>query len=203
MNPSTDLKTIRETIRTLRKAIPPSDRAAATAKICERFRDLKAYQNAQMVGGFLAFDGEADPLGIMVHACKMEKKVFVPIIVARNKPLMFSPWTPQTAIRTNRFGIAEPVADPIDYVEARELDFVITPLVAFDDQCQRVGVGGGYYDRTFQFLNENKNRPRQTRMVGFALELQRVESVDHRPWDVVLDNVVTEWRVYQCAAEKS
>ena len=78
-------------------------------------------------------------------------------------------------------------------IEARELDFVITPLVAFDEKCNRLGVGGGYYDRSFAFLNDAASRT--VRMVGIAYELQCVAELPNADWDVRLDAVVTELKI--------
>ena len=195
-----DTDTIRESIRRLRRAVPEADRNVASARICESFLGLDWFHNAKTVSGFLAFNGEADPLELMTQACQMQKKVYVPMIVGKAKSLLFSPWTPDMRMKPNRFGIAEPDVSRDQWVEPHELDFVITPLVAFDDNCHRIGVGGGFYDRSFAFLNSTDSadpgKGRPTHLVGFAFELQRVEKIDRQTWDVRLDAVVTEWKVY-------
>jgi 5-formyltetrahydrofolate cyclo-ligase len=76
------------------------------------------------------------------------------------------------------------------------LDFVITPLVAFDDSCNRIGVGGGFYDRTFEFLKHSESDVSQVALVGFAFELQRVDVIQINDWDVPLVAVATESGVY-------
>jgi 5-formyltetrahydrofolate cyclo-ligase len=189
------VEAIRKQIREARRAIPKSYRAGASAKICESFLQLPAFQVAKAVAGFLAFDGEADPLGLMIAACNMGKQVFVPVIVETKRPLMFAPWTPDTKFKTNRFGISEPDAPSSEWVLPEQLDFVINPLVAFDRQLNRIGVGGGYYDRTFQFLRESPT-PRPTQLFGFAFEMQRIDQITPHDWDVPLDSVITELESY-------
>jgi 5-formyltetrahydrofolate cyclo-ligase len=130
----------------------------------------------------------------MTEATKLGKQVYVPTIVAKAQPLMFVPWTPDCELVKNQFGILEPVVLRLAWREPREMDFVITPLVAFDESCNRIGVGGGYYDRSFAFLNTESDR--SAYLAGFALELQKIATIENREWDVPLDCVVTESRRY-------
>ena len=191
--PKPNLKQLRQHVRDARKAIPADYARQASYKFSERFAELPAYQSARHVAGFLPFDGEADPLPLMDRAILEGKQVYVPIIIAKAEPLLFAPWTRQTKIKKNSFGIDEPDVSRVQMIEARELDFVITPLVAFDESCNRLGVGGGYYDRSFAFLKGVDNR--SVRMVGIAYELQCVAKLPSSEWDVQLDGVVTELKV--------
>lgn len=191
--PKTNLKKLRQQIRDARKTIPTFYARQASYKFSERFAEFPAYQAAKTVAGFLPFDGEADPLPLMDRAILEGKQVFVPIIIAKGEPLLFAPWTRQTGLRKNSFGVDEPDVSREQMIEARELDFVVTPLVAFDEKCNRLGVGGGYYDRSFAFLNEAASRT--VRMVGIAYELQCVADLPIADWDVQLDAVVTELKI--------
>ena len=98
-----DARTLRKKLRQTRRELPLPYRMAASAKICEAFAKLDGFVAAKTVSGFLAFDGEADPLGLMIHACKLKKEVFVPIVVGKSKSLMFAPWTPTISMKENRF----------------------------------------------------------------------------------------------------
>lgn len=158
--------------------------------------NLDDFKFAKHVAAYLAFDGEADPMELMVGAVEQDKKVYLPIIVGKSKPLSFAPWTPTTKMIRNRFDILEPDVDRSEWVAADQLDFVINPLVAFDENCNRIGVGGGYYDRTFAFLNEPETE-RSVKLVGFAFELQKLDSIEPQSWDVRLDAVVTESNLYR------
>jgi 5-formyltetrahydrofolate cyclo-ligase len=192
-----DPKLARQTIRQARRKLPAPYRSAASAKICEAFAKLDAFESASSVAGFLAFDGEADPLGLMINAFTLGKDVFVPMVIEKSKPLMFAPWTPTTSMKKNRFGILEPDVPADQYVAGEALDFVVTPLVAFDANCHRIGVGGGFYDRTFAHLHSPKSdRSHSTQMVGFAFEMQRVDRIEPQEWDVKLDSVITEYKQY-------
>ena len=146
------------------------------------------------MAGFLAFDGEADPLGLMTQAVKVGKQVYVPIIVGKAKPLAFAAWSPTSGMKPNRFGILEPDVPESEWIEAHELELVIMPLVAFDESCHRIGVGGGFYDRSFAFLRESD---RDATLVGFAFELQKVSTIATNKWDVHLNAIATESRFYE------
>ncbi len=97
---------------------------------------------------------------------------------------------------TNRFGIPEPQArhgaHPARRLPAWALDLILLPLVGFDDDGQRMGMGGGFYDRTLAFTRRPGPRPH---LIGLAHECQRVESLPVAPWDVPLDAIVSDARV--------
>ena len=188
---------IRKSIRQSRRNIDDATRTDWSRRICERVVAVPKFQSSQKIGGFLAFDGEADPLAAMQVAVGNGQRVFVPIIVGKNKPLLFAPWSPKAKMRSNRFGIAEPDVPATELISATELDFVITPLVAFDERCNRIGVGGGYYDRSFAFTKKSSESSERVTLVGFAFELQKVESIQTNHWDVRLNRIVTEAKEYQ------
>lgn len=188
---------IRKTIRAARRELTASQRAEKSAQMCRQLTALDEFQAAGAVAGFLAFDGEADPMAAMKTASEQGKAVFVPMIVGPGKPLRFAAWTPAGPTRLNRFGILEPDVATSDWIEARELDFVINPLVGFNEAGDRLGVGGGYYDRTFSSPNMSPQEVGRIYRVGFAFELQKTAELVPEPWDVRLDCVVTESTIYR------
>lgn len=184
-------KTIRKAIRDARQAVSSSYAERASARFVELIAGLEWYQNANRIAAYLPFNGEADPLPFMDRAILDGKQVFVPVVVAKSKPLRFEAWTRETSVHQNRFDISEPKTSA-NSIEPTEFDLVIAPLVAFDGQLNRLGVGGGYYDRTFAFLNGVATKDRQTILVGLAYELQRIKKIDSKTHDVKLDAVVNE-----------
>ena len=150
----TDYLQLRIQIREARRQVPKKYARQASLKFSERIAQLDSYRKAKRIAGFLPFDGEADPLPLMERAILEKKEVYVPTIVAKDKPLLFAPWNRATQLKKNQFGILEPSVRQEQLVEAKELECVVTPLVAFDEDLNRLGVGGGYYDRSFAFLNE-------------------------------------------------
>ena len=124
---------------------------------------------------------------LIEHAVTAGKRVFFPIL--DHQSLKFARWTEQTCLQKNRFGIDEPIDS--ETIPTKQLDLVLAPLVAFDQQGTRLGMGGGYYDRTFAFLAECA-RPAGLKLVGVAYEFQRAILPEPRSWDIPLDAVVTE-----------
>ena len=189
--PSQNPKEIRAAIRESRQAVRAPYARQAAAKFVELIVELDWYKNANRIAAYLPFNGEADPLPLMDRALIDGKQIFVPIIVNKSEPLRFEAWTRETKVTENKFHIREPNASETSITPA-ELDLVITPLVAFDGQRNRLGVGGGYYDRTFAFLNDLATADRRPLLVGLGYELQRIKKIDSKKHDVKLDAVVTE-----------
>jgi len=184
-------KELRATIRKSRQAVPPPYARQAAAKFVELVVELDWYKNANRIAAYLPFNGEADPLPLMDRALVDGKQVFVPIVTGESEPLKFKAWTRTTKVTQNKFHIQEPDAAEASLC-ATKLDLVITPLVAFDGHRNRLGIGGGYYDRTFAFLNDVATKDRRTLLIGLAYELQRLKKIDSKSHDVQLDAVVTE-----------
>ncbi len=101
--------------------------------------------------------------------------------------------SPEAPLTRNRFGIEEPPLSA-PWINTRALDLVLAPLVAFDDQGNRLGMGGGFYDQHFGALPKRLH----PLLVGVAHELQRAEALPAAPWDVPLDGILTEsgWRTF-------
>ena len=189
--PNQNPKELRAAIRESRQAVPPPYARQAAAKFVELLVELDWYKNANRIAAYLPFNGEADPLPLMDRTLIDGKQIFVPVIVDKSAPLRFEVWTRETKVTQNKFHIREPNASETS-IDPAELDLVITPLVAFDGQRNRLGVGGGYYDRTFAFLNDVATADRRPLLVGLGYELQRIKKIDSKKHDVKLDAVVTE-----------
>jgi 5-formyltetrahydrofolate cyclo-ligase len=103
--------------------------------------------------------------------------------------MQFREVRPETDLIAKRYGLLEPLDG--EMATARMLDIVLTPLVAFDDNGHRVGMGGGYFDATFSFLKHRKSYL-HPKLVGLAFACQRVEEIAPNPWDIRLFSVITE-----------
>jgi len=187
-------KELRRSIRTARRALPDQARHDASENLRRRVGSLAVFQCAERIAVFLAFDGELDPSRLVEDAWSSGRRVYLPIIGA-DDVLRFGVYRNDTALLPNRFGIPEPVPDAASAVAARDLDLVLTPLVAFDPQARRMGMGGGYYDRSFAFVRDEPDGSRPT-MLGVAYELQKQDRIEVNPWDVPLDGVATEAHLY-------
>jgi 5-formyltetrahydrofolate cyclo-ligase len=174
-------------MRAQRRALPDTVRVRADHAILAHLQCLPEIKRAQRVAVFLSFDGEPSLAPLIEAARRHRKRLYVPVL--RGMTMTFAELEPSAALAANFFGILEPkVGRKID---ARKLDLVLTPLVAFDDRGVRIGVGRGYYDRCFRFLR-HRSHWRRPKLLGVAYELQRVPLLTASAWDVPLWGVVTE-----------
>ncbi len=187
----------RQTIRKKRRAIPPESRQLFHARVTRRVIKLPAFIKARRIAAYLAVDGECDPQMIIDHATRLGKEIYLPVLVATRRPkLLFARYTRGMPMLKNRFGILEPQANRAQLLTARELDIVITPLVGFDEQLNRIGMGGGFYDSTFAFLR-NRIHWKHPRLIAIAYECQKINIKNTNNWDVVMDMIVTEQALYR------
>ena len=144
---------------------------------------------------YLPNDGEIDLWPLIHKAWKLGKNVYLP---ALHKPglerMVFVKYEQHSHLIRNRFGIPEPQYSRRKVIAHHSLDLVLMPLVAFDQKGNRLGMGGGYYDRTFAYLN-TRTRWNKPKLVGTAYDFQEVDSLPSDPWDVPLDGIVTPTRL--------
>lgn len=183
----------RRAARKRRLALAATERAAMDQAICRHIEQLGAYRRARTVAMFLNFDGEPSITRLLNRASGRSKRFFAPVLDGRT--MRFFALERSTVWQKNSFGIREPRTH--HSVDARGLDLVLTPLVAFDRTGTRVGMGGGYYDRYFAFLRHRIHwlRPK---LVGVAYSFQEVASLRRDEWDVPLWGVVSELGVTIC-----
>ncbi len=145
---------------------------------------LAGYRGVPLAG-YMAIRTEIDPVAVMAEAAA-HGPVGVPVIQGAGLPLEFSRWQPEGALRDGPFGAKVPEVD--DYFDP---EILIVPLVAFDAAGNRLGYGGGFYDRTLERLRAR----RATLAIGFAFDAQEAEGLPLEPTDQPLDMIVTESRV--------
>ncbi len=108
--------------------------------------------------------------------------------------MAFAPYGEHTRMKKNCFGILEPVFQKKQLKTAKQIDLILAPLVGFDELGNRIGMGGGFYDRALAHLKSAKNRPLKPKFIGIAHELQNVQKLKSYAWDITLDAIVTERR---------
>ncbi|WP_372695815.1 5-formyltetrahydrofolate cyclo-ligase [Immundisolibacter sp.] len=190
------LGSLRRRLRAERRALSRAERQAASAALARRLATLPAFQRARRIAAYWPADGEIDPLPALRRAAAAGKACYLPVLCPqRDGHLHFAAWNPQAPLRRNRFGIVEPAVAPRHWLAPRMLDLVLVPLVGFDGAGNRLGMGGGFYDRSFAFLGQR--RWRRPRLVGVAFDLQRVDRLPRRAWDVPLDAVASERGCYR------
>lgn len=186
--------TLRRQLKAARHAFTPTTRriaARASLRLALRHGLLL---RAQRIGFYLPHGGEFDAHALLNQALWMRRACYLPMLPRRGRVMHFGRVARHTRMTTNRYGIAEPLdAHPL---RARQLDLLFLPLVGFDNQGYRLGMGGGYYDATLSFMRHRRSW-RKPRLVGLAYECQRVDTLPHDPWDMPLDAVLTERQLYR------
>lgn len=171
---------LRDRSRAARAAMSDRDRDRASMKIADRVVRAHWFRRARNVACYLPMHDEVDTWFVIKRAWQMKKRIFVPI-VERKYTMKFRELVPQSMLAPNRFGILEPLAGTT--IAPHALHVVLTPVVAFDGGNRRIGMGGGYYDRTFAFLR-NRRQLLRPKLVGLAFACQRVEKIAANPWDI-------------------
>jgi 5-formyltetrahydrofolate cyclo-ligase len=192
----TDVNKLRIACRTRRCALDSGQQRRHSIAFARQVRRQGLLLRASHVAAYLAADGELDPASLFPALQAGRRRLYLPVLRAHPElKLWFLHHPPGGSLIPNRFGIPEP---PLHHRHIRlpwALDLILLPLVAFDRECNRLGMGGGFYDRTLAYLRHCRHW-RKPRLVGVAHECQRVESLPTRPWDVGLDMVITERRAY-------
>jgi 5-formyltetrahydrofolate cyclo-ligase len=190
----TDRSSIRQFMRQQRNQLSDQQQLVAAKSLSQNILSQPWYQRAKNIGIYLANDGEVDPIVISTKALFRGKSCFLPSLHPIKKGhLWFGDY--QGAMIKNKFGISEPDPRRNHMLTAKQMDVVFMPLVAFDQKGGRLGMGGGFYDRTFEFLmNSTHQKPK---IVGLAHHFQHIETLPIESWDVPLSTIITDKGVIQ------
>jgi len=187
---------LRRWLRARRRALSSAQQQhAAEALALNLLRHPDLYR-ARHVAVYLANDGEISPHVYIRLGRQRGIHFYLPVLhPVYDGRLAFSPYHEDTPLVSNRFGIPEPRFCAREQRAAWALDAVLFPLVGFDETGGRLGMGGGFYDRTFAF---SRYRPRLApRLIGLAHDFQKLPQLPTEPWDVPLHGVVTDRQSYR------
>jgi len=187
--PPSSRKELRQIFRQSRRALGDTDRASHEAAILAALITHPAFRRARRIALYWPADGEPD-LRLLAALIKPHQSLHLPLLM-RGLRLRFAAWSLDQPMRLNRFRIPEPRHRVIDRLAARQMDLILMPLVGFDNAGNRLGMGGGFYDRTLAFRHARR-RWRKPLLIGVAFGLQRCPALPAEPWDVPLDGIVTE-----------
>ena len=182
---------LRQTLRDARSSMSTYDVEKHSLAIAQRAYPLVSH--AHRMAGYFALGCEVD-VAPLLEQCRTNDQLTYAPLVKQGNTMSFVPFKENTQIAINQYGIKEPIAKESDYLRPGQLDAVLVPLVGFDSHCNRMGMGGGYYDRSFSHRRDSAGKPL---LVGVAFDFQGVESVHADWWDVPLDYIVTETRIIQ------
>ncbi|MDF4026810.1 5-formyltetrahydrofolate cyclo-ligase [Luteibacter sp. PPL201] len=182
-----------------RRELKPAERVAAAQGLRRSLEQLPEFLTDTHVAGYWATGGELPLNAAIAPLAGRGQTFYLPIVtkVAGKRRLRFAPWTTGEDVETNDLGIPEPKASE-RVVEADRLDLVLVPLLGFDRRGNRLGFGGGYYDRSFEFLR-GQPRPATPLLVGVGYAFQELDTIQTAEWDIPLDYVATEKELIDCS----
>ena len=147
------------------------------------FSLLNKYSNfKKSVGGYYPVNYEVDDLNILKKLKEKNYKISLPVI-KNNYGMDYYEWYFDSPLKINKFGIPEPNSKKIIYP-----DIILIPLVAFDENLNRLGYGGGYYDRLIEKLSKKK----KILKIGLGLSIQKINKIPVTKYDKKLDHIITE-----------
>jgi 5-formyltetrahydrofolate cyclo-ligase len=188
--------TLRHELRARRQDLSAPEQTHAAHQLIAHLVATRLYRVSRRVAVYLPNDGEIDPVPLMARIWKMNKTCYLPILSRlQHDRLWFAPFTQNTPLAANRFGILEPVVPARTWVRAQELDLILMPLVGFDTHGNRLGMGGGFYDKSLAFLR-HRTLWRKPHLIGLAHDFQRVKKIEASAWDIPLQAVATDQSVY-------
>ncbi len=188
-------KNLRRQIRIQRRQLTSIQQQQAAARLATNLTRLPVFQYSRRIALYLPNDGEIDPCYCMDIALAAGKQCYLPVLhPLKFNRLFFARYNPEKKLVANRFGILEPKLRKAKIIVPWSLNIVVLPLVAFDANCNRLGMGGGFYDRTLSFVKKNKS-PRPV-LIGAAHAFQQVASISPERWDIPLDMIVTDEGIF-------
>lgn len=182
---------LRHAIRSQRRALTLTQQRLAAQALCRQIASHPHYQAAHHIGAYVASDGEISLAPLLTLARAQGKTCYLPTVISKTE-MEFRCFTGQHSLALNRFHIHEPKYG-FRPCKVHDLDLILLPLVAFTKDGDRLGMGGGFYDRALAGGSMNQASPI---LIGCAHELQRVDQLDTESWDIPMDFVATNRRIY-------
>jgi len=183
---------LRRKLRHARRQLTPAQQRLAARRLYRQLAQHPRFRRARHIALYLPNDGEIDPRLLLQAAQRRGKATYLPVLNPWPRTRMvFQRIEPGEQLRRNRFGILEPVIRTARQRRVWALDLLLMPLVGFDGKGGRLGMGGGFYDRSLAYRSRRKKSHKPT-LLGLAHECQRVDRLPLESWDVALQATVTD-----------
>lgn len=187
---------LRRQLRQARRTLSPQQQKRAARDLYRQLAQHPLFRRCRHIALYLPNDGEIDPRPLLREAQHRGKATYLPVLKRwPHTRMSFQRVYPGEPLSRNRFRIAEPQDLPARQRKVWTLDLVLLPLVGFDEQGGRLGMGGGFYDRSLAYRQLRKNWHKPT-LLGVAHECQKVDRLALASWDIRLQGVVTDRRWY-------
>lgn len=191
-------QSIRQQLRQQRRNLTHEQREKAAYDLANLIINQQNFKTSKNIACYLPVEGEISLWPLIEYCWQQNKQVFLPVLRPRNHhPLWFIRFEPDTPLISNRYQISE----PLHHNSQRNfkniaLDMILLPLVAFDQQGNRLGMGAGYYDRTLNTLKTRKIWLKPC-LIGVGYAFQQVKTLKTNLWDVPMHMIATEKAIYR------
>jgi 5-formyltetrahydrofolate cyclo-ligase len=187
-------KEVRKKLKAKRKTLSPTTIANAAISISQNIWQLPELKRAKNIGCYIGVNGEASCAEFMRNAYTRKKRIFVPVL--RKTNMEFYRLFPDSQLQNNQFNIPEPVHIEQNLMPAQNLSVILVPLLAFDLSGNRLGMGGGYYDKLLSFT-KRRDKFRRPLLIGMAYDFQQTDKISANHWDIPMHIVATETQCYR------
>jgi 5-formyltetrahydrofolate cyclo-ligase len=197
VNPDATKTKLRRQLRAARQALSPQEQTAAARRLVTRLITSDVMRGRRRIACYVPNDGEIDPTHLIERLWEMQRPCYLPVLspLSRDR-LWFARVLPDTPLVINRLNIPEPQVAARHWLRAQELDLILLPLVGFDAHGNRLGMGGGFYDRSLEFLR-HRTHWHKPRLVGLAHACQQAPALPAAAWDIPVQAVVTDRAIFR------
>jgi len=183
---------IRKEILNLRKNQDISSKKSAELKVFTNIKNWEYFKKAKNIGIYFSTKYELDTTDIIKEILESKKKCYLPVISNNHNTFDFYLYNQNTTLISNKYKILEPEATSENKIDINALDIIFIPIVAFNENKERLGMGGGFYDRALANLEPDN----KTLLVGLAFDFQKNNSLLIEPWDIPMAHIITEKQKY-------
>ncbi|KLE17124.1 5-formyltetrahydrofolate cyclo-ligase [Clostridium sp. C8] len=181
-------KILRNKILSIRDSLNRNEKEIMDNEIFNKLKNTELYKNARNIFIYISFSNEINTINIIKKALEDKKDVFIPKIYKTNKSMKAIKLNSFDDLRKNSMGILEPIDDS-KYIEKENIDLIVVPGVVFDKDCNRIGYGGGYYDRYLKDIAYKNNK------VVLAYDLQVIDKIENEKHDIKVDYIITNTKI--------
>jgi len=180
-------KILRNKILEIRDSLNNNEKELMDNKIFNELINTDLYKRAINIFIYISFSNEINTRNIIEKAFEDKKNVFIPKVYKDDKLMKAVKLNSIDELKKNSMGILEPIDDS-NYIEKENIDLIVVPGVVFDKECNRVGYGGGYYDRYLKDIKSKENK------IALAYDLQIVDKIESEVHDIKVDYIITNTR---------
>lgn len=181
-------KILRNKILSIRDSLNRNEKEIMDNEIFNKLKNTELYKNARNIFIYISFSNEINTINIIKKALEDKKDVFIPKIYKTNKSMKAIKLNSFDDLKKNSMGILEPIDDS-KYIEKENIDLIVVPGVVFDKDCNRIGYGGGYYDRYLKDIAYKNNK------VVLAYDLQVIDKIESEEHDIKVDYIITNTKI--------